>query len=230
WLQRATVSYGAAAQQHRRNQMLYNTEKDHQIALRQQQATLQTERQETQRRKNHALDILTELKARIQGIPALRSKGDLEEQRKQLTAKLHEGAQPLLEQDQQRSANITALRNIRDILNRHSLELLLPELASRGWRNTATDLLDRAGQPLPDLNQLLARDWIDLSPLEAGIDHSRDEQTLHNALAAILHGDEQASKRETPALSQRLDRLVADRERELHGIEQEQQRIEQQIN
>ncbi|MAT49617.1 MAG: hypothetical protein CMK32_00315 [Porticoccaceae bacterium] len=230
WLQRCTLSYGAAAQQHRRNQLQYNQEKDHQIALRQQLATLQAEREETQRRKNHALDSLTELKARIQGIPALLSKESLEARRDQLTAKLHQGAQPLLEQDQQRSTNITAVRNIRDILNRHSLELLLPEFAGRGWRNTVKDLLARADRPLPDLNQLLARDWIDLSPLEAGIDQSRDEQPLHNALATLLHGGGQQFERETPALSQRLDRLVAERERDLHSIEQEQQRIDHQIN
>ncbi|MFO7549955.1 MAG: SbcC/MukB-like Walker B domain-containing protein [Haliea sp.] len=230
WLQRTTATYGAAAQQQRRNQALYNAEKDQQLALRQQQATLLTERQETQRRKTHALDELTELKARIQGIPALRSKEELETRRTTLTGKLHEGARPLLEQDQQRSANLTALRNIRDILGRHSLELLLPELAGRGWRNTAKELLARADRPLPDLNQLLAKDWIDLSPLEAGLDLSREEQPLHNALADILHtGDDSNNERAAVSLSQRLDRLVADRERELRGIEQEQQRIEQQI-
>lgn len=230
WLQRTTMTYGAAAQQQRRNQALYTAEKDQQLALRQQQSTLQSERQETQRRKTHALDELTELKARIQGIPALRSKEELETRRRALTEQLHEGARPLLEQDQQRSANLTALRNIRDILGRHSLELLLPELAGRGWRNTAKDLLAHADRPLPDLNQLLARDWIDLSPLEAGLDLSRDEQPLHNALADILHSVSEAQgEREAISLSQRLDRLVADREHELRGIEQEQQRIQQQI-
>lgn len=231
WLQRGATSYGAAAQQQRLNQRLYSAEKDLQIDLRQQQASLQNERTETRRRKEHALHTLMELKARIQGIPALRTKEELEGRRDILTDVLQQGARPLLEQDQQRGANLAALQNIRELLNRHSLELLLPELAGRGWRKTASALLGCADRPLPDLNQLLGRDWIDLSPLEAGLDQSREEQTLHNAVADILHGGDADADSGSGELSlaRRLDRLVADRERDLRGIERDQQRLEQQI-
>ncbi|MBN7796752.1 ATP-binding protein [Parahaliea mediterranea] len=230
WLQRTAAAYGAAAQQQQRNQKQYVAEKEQQLALRQEQEGLEAEREETHKRLQQVHRDLVSLEARIQGVPALRTKQELEARRDTLTAELHRGARPLLEQDQQRGANLAALHNIRNLLNRHSLELLLPELASRGWRNTAKELLARGERELPDLNQLLARDWIDLSPLEAGLDHSRAEQPLHNQLAAILHGpgDGEAGT-DALSLSQRLDRLVAERERELRGIEQEQQRIEHQI-
>ncbi|TNE83505.1 MAG: hypothetical protein EP339_00195 [Gammaproteobacteria bacterium] len=231
WLQRAATRYGAASHQQRRNQSQYVAEKNLQLDLRQQQNTLEGERNETHRRLQQTHRALVALEARIQGIPALRTKDELEIRYRTLTEQLRAGARPLLEQGQQRSGNIGALRNICDILNRHSLELLLPELASQGWRKCAKALLARSDQTLPDLNQLLARDWIDLCALEASLDQSRSEQALHNALAATLHGGDQTEgEQESLSLSQRLDRLVADRERELRGIEQEQQRIEQQIS
>ncbi|WP_116364574.1 ATP-binding protein [Parahaliea mediterranea] len=231
WLQHQAVAYGAAAQQQQRNQKLLVSEQDQQLQLRQQQKALASERAETHKRLQQVHRELVALEARIQGVPALRTKAELEDKHQQITAQLHAGARPLLEQDQQRNTNLSALQNIRDLLNRHSLALALPELAGRGWRDGTKALLGRADHSLPDLNQLLARDWIDLSPLEAGLDESRSEQPLHNQLAAILHGseDEQADS-DRLSLAQRLDRLVAEREREMRAAEQEQQRIEQQIS
>ncbi|RLQ23831.1 hypothetical protein DWB85_01380 [Seongchinamella sediminis] len=231
WLQRTTLGYGAAAQKYQRNQRHYVREKEQQIALRQQQSDLAEEQEQTSRRLEQAHRELVSLEARIQGIPALRSKQELEQRATELGETLRNGARPLLEQDHQRSGNLGALRNIRELLSRHSLELLLPELASRGWRDKVRSLLESTEADLPDLNQMLARDWIDLSPLEVSLDRARSEQPLHNQLADMLHrpGEADASGDPAPSLAQRLDRLVSEREREVRGNEQQAKEVEQHI-
>lgn len=231
WLQRTALSYGAAAQLYRRNQQHYVREKDQQTTLRQQQKHLEDEQEQTRRRLQQAFDELVRLEARIQGIPALRSKQELDARAAELARDLQQGARPLLEADRQRADNLAALRNIRELLARHSLELLLPTLASRTWRDSVKTLLAMDETGLPDLNLLLGHDWIDLSPLEASLDRTRAGQALHNQLAELLHrGDETGKGGERAAsFAQRLDRLVAERERELRGSEQQRREIEQRI-
>ncbi|TXS95398.1 hypothetical protein FV139_05795 [Parahaliea maris] len=231
WLQRTTLAYGAAAQCYRQNQRHYIREKDQQLALRQQQQGLEEDQQQTRRRLDQSHRELVSLEARIQGVPALRNKQELEARCAELGRELQLGARPLLEQDHQRGTNLAALRNIRELLSRHSLELLLPELASRGWRVPVKTLLGQSDAPLPDLNQLLSRDWIDLSPLEASLDRARAEQPLQNQLAELLHrpGDIDPQGDAAPSLAQRLDRIVGDRERDVRAGEQQAKDIEQRI-
>ncbi len=230
WLERTTLAWGAAAQQYRRNQAGYLQAKEAQQALRSQIRALEEDKQLTRERLEQTQREMVDLRARMLGIPALRSKDELEQQRTHLNDQLQQGARPLLEQEHQREANLTALRNIRDLLARHSLELELPELASRHWRDTGSELLGSAGKGLPDLNQLLGRDWIDLAPLEEGLDRVRSEQQLHNRLAEHLHAPQpELIEGETVTLAQRLARLVAEREHVLKGIEGQQRQTEQDI-
>ena len=171
-----------------------------------------------------------ELQARILGIPALRDKQQLEKQLADLTQQLQQGARPLLEQDQQRNKNLEALRNIQGLLARHSIELELPSFASKHWRNTSKALLTEQSNALPDLNQMLARDWIDLSPLEDGLTRVRSEQQLHNQLAEQLHSErEDKPGQEALSVAQRLDRIVSKRGQALETLDQQQKKIEQQI-
>lgn len=231
WLERTALAYGAAAQRYRRNQRQYLEKKEEQSQLRQQQQALREEAEQVEQRLEQAHDELVGLEARIQGIPALRDKQQLQAQLESLTQQLQQGARPLLEQDQQRSRNFTALRNLRDLLNRHSIELELPLFASKGWRATSKELLALEQRPIPDLNQMLARDWIDLSPLESGLEQARAEQQLHNYLAEQLHGQvDSASDRENLSLAQRLDRLVTQRAQALEKLDEQQKQIQHRIS
>ncbi|MFP1683124.1 ATP-binding protein [Alloalcanivorax sp. C16-1] len=230
WLERTTQAYGAAAQRFRANQKQYLELKEQQQRLRQQQTGNREEAEQVRQRLDQAHQELVELQARILGIPALRDKQQLEQRREQLTRQLQEGARPLLEQDQQRTRNLEALRNTVALLARHSVELELPGFASKHWRQTSKALLAEQHTPLPDLNQMLARDWIDLSPLEEGLTRVRAEQQLHNQLADHLHGEHQASPgQDGDSLARRLDRLVGKRGQTLEGLDQQQKRIDQQI-
>lgn len=231
WLQRTTLSYGAAAQLYQRNQQFYLQEKERQAQLRQQQKSLADGQEQTLRRLKQTWGELVRIEARIQGIHALRSKQELESRTADLGRDLQHGARPLLEQDHQRNSNLSALRNIRELLSRHSVELLLPELAARSWRDNVKTLLTMGEESLPDLNLLLTKDWIDLSPLEASLDRSRAEQALHNQLAEVLQrpGDPDKQGENAAPLTQRLDRLVGEHEREVRSSEQQQREIEQRI-
>ncbi|MBM1144611.1 hypothetical protein GN155_012580 [Alcanivorax sp. ZXX171] len=230
WLERTTQAYGAAAQQFRRNQRHYLEHKEEQNRLRQQQESNGDESEQVQQRLDQAHQELVELQARILGIPALRDKQQLEQRHEQLSRQLREGARPLLEQDQQRTRNLEALRNILGLLARHSVELELPGFASKHWRATSKALIAEQNTPLPDLNQMLARDWIDLSPLEEGLTRVRAEQQLHNQLAEHLHGERpEQPGQDTDSLARRLDRLVGKRGQALEALEQQQKKIEHQI-
>ncbi|MBF5056389.1 hypothetical protein Y5W_01683 [Alcanivorax sp. 521-1] len=230
WLERTTQAYGAAAQQFRRNQRHYLEHKEEQNRLRQQQESNGDESEQVQQRLDQAHQELVELQARILGIPALRNKQQLEQRHEQLSRQLREGARPLLEQDQQRTRNLEALRNILGLLARHSMELELPGFASKHWRATSKALIAEQNTPLPDLNQMLARDWIDLSPLEEGLTRVRAEQQLHNQLAEHLHGERpEQPGQDTDSLARRLDRLVGKRGQALEALEQQQKKIEHQI-
>ena len=230
WLERTTQAYGAAARQFRRNQRHYLEHKEEQNRLRQQQESNGDESEQVQQRLDQAHQELVELQARILGIPALRDKQQLEQRHEQLSRQLREGARPLLEQDQQRTRNLEALRNILGLLARHSVELELPGFASKHWRATSKALIAEQHNPLPDLNQMLARDWIDLSPLEEGLTRVRAEQQLHNQLAEHLHGERpEQPGQDADSLARRLDRLVGKRGQALEALEQQQKKIEHQI-
>lgn len=230
WLERTTQAYGAAAQQFRRNQADYRERKEEQSRLRQQQDSNRDEADQVQQRLEQAHQELVDLQARILGIPALRDKQALEARQAALTEQLRDGARPLLEQDRQRGANLEALRNIQGLLTRHSLELELPLFGGNAWRTTSKALLAEQSKALPDLNQMLARDWIDLSPLEAGLARVRDEQQLHNQLAGLLHDESHSAPgQEAETVAQRLDRLVSRRGQALEQLDQQQKRLEHQI-
>ena len=228
WLERTALAYGAAAGQYRHNQRDYLAAKEEQLRLNGELASLDEDKRLGRERLDQAHRDLIALEARRQGIAALHTKDDLERQRDGLNEQLHQGVPPLLEQDHQRESNLTALRNIRDALARHDLDKALPELAGRSWRADSAALLDGGDQRLPDLNQLLARDWIDLSPLDSALDRLRADQQIHNRLVEQLHaspaGDDQA-----PSPARRLQLLVSDREKALADLQRRLNQSEQQI-
>lgn len=226
WQTLTAQAYGACAQQWRRNQRLYLERKHEQARLHDQQQAKQQEASEVGQRLEQSLEELIELKARIRGIPALHNQQQLEARRDALTKQLHAGARPLLDADQQRNENIAALRNIHGLLERHQLGQELPQLASRGWQTTCREVLAAASSPLPDLNQMLARDWIDLTPLEASFDAVRAEQLLHNRLVEML--EENDAK--TPSTQRLLERLVAERSQTLTGLAAQQKLLEKRIS
>src|SRR5690606_23473380 len=108
-------------------------------------------------------------------------------------------------------------RQLQQLLGQHSLGLELPHLTSRSWREASQAVLSAEQQPVADLNQLLARDWIDLSPLDSGLDAIRAQQHCHNQLAAHL----QQPLAEGISLLQKVDRLSQERSASLAQTERQ---------
>lgn len=226
WLQSTTLIYGEAANNLRLNKKGYLTAKEEQAGLLDQLKALEEEKRLTGDRLDQALQELVSLEARRQGIPALHMKDLLEKQHEEQHRQLASNFQPLVEHDTYRQKNLAAIRNLRDLLSRQSLELEVPEIGSRELREAIRDLLAADSDSIPDVNQLLAQDWIDLSPIEAGLDHLRTQQQLHNRIAQRLHGGPD----DEGAISDKLERVVRDREQVVSSTVQEVQQTERRIS
>lgn len=226
WLERTGLDYAAAAQTWRQNQEQYLAAKDEQRQLAARLASNLDEQRLTNERLEQAHQELVQLEARRQGIPALHNKDQLESRQRQLHEQLQTGVAPLLQQARQRDQNVAALRSLQQLLSQHSLGLELPQLASRGWRETSQAVLAAEQQPVAELNQLLARDWIDLSPLDAGLDAIRSQQHSHNLLAEHLY----AEGSDGISLLQKVDRLGQERAAAVTSLERQVSQCEQQIS
>ncbi len=225
WLERTGLDYAAAAQAWRQNQKGYLAAKEEQQQLGTELSVLETDQQLTAERLLQAHRELVQLEARRQGIPALQNKDQLDERHAQLSDKLRTSVPALLSQAHQRDRNLEAVRGIGELLNEHDLAADLPQLASRGWREASQAVLAADQAPVAELNQLLARDWIDLTPLDAGLDAIHAQQTQHNRLAERL----QEPGPDGVTLAQRVDRLGQERSTALGSVERQIQTTEAQI-
>ena len=226
WLERTGLEYAAAAQAWQNNQQGYLAAKQEQQQLASQLEALQEDQRLTTERLAQAHHELVQLEARRQGIPALQNKDQLEQRQRQLSEQLRSAVPGLLTQAHQRDRNLVALQSAGALLAQHSLSQALPQLASRGWREASAAVLAAEREPVADLNQLLARDWIDLTPLDAGLDAIRSQQRAHNQLAERLR--EQDS--EGASLLQRVDRLVQERTSALNNLDRQVSQIRHQIS
>ena len=228
WLERTGLDYAAAAQSWNKNQKNYLHGKQQQQELDGRRDTLNEQQRLNDQRTSQAHQELVQLEARRQGIPALQSKDQLEARHQQLADQLQQGVAPLLEQAHQRDLNVEAVRSIQQ-LARDGLSAELPDLDSRHWQERADAVLIAEKQPVAELNQLLAQDWIDLTPLDAGLDAIRAQQHEHNQMAALLNeptaeGDNLAQRvdrlrQERLGASNTLDRQISHTERQIKALQ-----------
>lgn len=224
WLERTGLEYSAAAQAWSVNQANYLSAKRQQGQLQEQHTALHEEQTLTEQRVNQAHQELVQLEARRQGIGVLQSKDQLDTRQRQLNEQLQQGVKPLLEQAHQRDNNVEALQAVRQLLN-DGLAAEVPELSHPQWQQQSAAVLAAAQQPVAELHQLLARDWIDLTPLDAGLDAIRAQQREHNQLAALLNQPAEDSSN----LIQRVDRLLQERRGTLNGLERQIAQSQRQI-
>ena len=226
WLERTGLTYAAAAHSWQKNQQGYLAAKEEQQQLNSELASISDEQKLTAERIKQAHGELVQLEARRQGIPALQNKDQLEQRQSHLSEQLRSAVPALLTQAQQRDRNIEALRATQQLLGQHSLSLSLPALASRGWRERSQAVMSAEQAPVADLNQLLARDWIDLTPLDAGLDAIRNQQTSHNQLTELLSTQDA----EGVTVLQQLDRLAQKSAAELGQLERQINQTNQRIS
>jgi len=225
WLQRAAAIYGAAAQEGRVNQRRYLGAKDQQARQRGKLEELRLQQQLDEERLRLTHQELVQLEARRQGVAVLKTKDELEQQQHALMDNLRRAAPRLLQENQQADHNVTALANIAPLLRRHSLGQALPALENRGWQEDSQALLALRNAPRPDLQQLLAKDWVDLNPLEEGLNGLIGQERLHNRVAERIHAAEGQAKSLFRQIEQLADARARHIEESRRVIEQSEQRI-----
>lgn len=225
WIARCAAGYGEAEQAFRENQAAYLKTKEKQadgkLLMKQaeQELTAVKAKMEVTRRE------LIRLEARRMGIAALRTKDDLEKESAEIVANLRARVIPLLQADKQVDANIGAVQNISRLLAANSLGMEVAELDQKVWREPMNALLSAGAGQRPDLQKLMATDWINLDPLEACLDQIINQERLHNQLADRL----QVTDDKDIPLQKRVGDRVAARENALRTLVPQLQDVEQRI-
>ncbi len=231
WLEYQVSQYSLAKRCYNDSQTLYVNEKRQQQTLREQ---LESHEQAIglcdQRREalnQHILDV----NARRLGIPALRDKDQLLADKSQLEQQLHQQVPELLKQDQQLHLNRQAVQQISHALQQTSISLVIPGLADKALQKLTRQILD--DELIIDIHQLLNRDWIDITPLEANLDAAVQQQLLHNLWLTHWFGNtEQPSAHlrdqlmhecdKRQQLLERLQKQIDNKQREIHALESNQ--------
>jgi dephospho-CoA kinase len=180
WLEQQILGYSAARARYLADQQGYlgARERQQQIRSRLQQAT--TDRELAQERRRQIREQLIAMEARRLGIRALQDKDAAEKAIVACKQTLQQQAMPLLEQQQLVQASLRASELVQQALQNTAIALEIPALASKPLTSQVRSVLALRDQDSIDLQRLLGKDWIDLSPLEAHLDQARERQRLLN--------------------------------------------------
>lgn len=225
WIARCAAGYGEAAQTFRANQTAYLKAKEKQADGKRLMEQAEQERTAVRAKMDAAHAELVRLEARRMGIAALRTKDDLEKESASIEAELRAKVVPLLQADSQIDANVGAVQNISRLLTTHSLGMEVAELDQKVWRDPMNALLSANAGQRPDLQKLLATDWINLDPLEACLDQIISQERQHNQLADRL----QVMDDKGITLQKRVDERVSTREGALRTLAPQLNEVEQRI-
>ncbi|WP_221795448.1 ATP-binding protein [Oceanobacter mangrovi] len=216
WLEHQVLGYTAAKSRFLEDQKGYLGAKEQQQNLRQQLKNAEQEREVAQQRRTSLREQLIGLEAKRLGISALQDKDAAEKSIEQCKQDLQRQALPLLEQDQLLQASLRASELIHNSMQKSSLALEIPSLASRGLSDQIKQVLAIKDQDSIDLRKLLGKDWIDLSPLEQHLDAARLQQGLMNSWRMRFHDAELESS--GLSIREQISRVVDRREQRLQQL------------
>lgn len=177
WLDWQLLHYGLARRRYNDCQNRYLTEKRKQQTQRESVEANRQAIELSEQRRDDLQQQLLDLNTRRLGIPGLREKDQLAQERKAEEQRLHATVPKLLEQLQKVDRNRESAKVLHDGLRRTSLSLVLPELADK-TRNARLKAIAEDDSRL-DAHELLNRDWIDISPLESRLDQALAQQQQH---------------------------------------------------
>lgn len=138
-------------------------------------------------KKSLLREQLVSLEAKRQGIEALKTKdqldSDIEDYHKALV--LH--ARPLLEQDQQFTQNHHYAHQLSHKLKEISLAVDVQALEHKDFRKSLKQLIDLGANTGIDAQQLLGKDWVDVSALEHKLENLMQLELVHKELHHFLY-------------------------------------------
>ena len=238
WLEQQVLYYSVAKRRFGDCQALYLDAKHKQQALRENAASHSQALALCEARRDEINQLILAATARRLGVPALRDKDQLEQEKVAQEKIIHDHVPELLKQDKQLQTNIEAAQQCAQALRNTSITLEIPALKDGHLHQLVKTLT--ADATLVDIHQLLNRDWIDISPLAKRLDSVLAQQKSHNlfvhhlfsldANLAISHQgtkvnlrDQLAHERDKRrASAERLQKAIETKRREIQMLEARQ--------
>ncbi|RYY04042.1 MAG: hypothetical protein EOO53_03875 [Gammaproteobacteria bacterium] len=232
WLEQQVLHYSVAKRRFGDCQSLYLDAKHKQQLLRENAASHTQALALCEARRDEINQLILAATARRLGVPALRDKDQLEQEKIAQEKIIHGNVPELLKQDKQLQTNVEAAQQCVQALRNTSIALEIPALKDGHLNHLAKTLADDS-EPI-DIHQLLNRDWIDVSPLVQHLDGVIEQQKNHNlfvhslfaldASSATTHQGNKINLRDQ--LAQERDKRRASAERLQKSIETKRREIQ----
>lgn len=143
-----------------------------------------------EKKKTLLLQQITDLKAKRQGIPALKDKDKLNQDRDQAQLELTKKAPELLKQSHQFGQNLNRAEQLSQLIKQSSLSQEVPGLISRGLNKAITRVIEAGDDAGIDAQKLMTIDWLGSGDLESKLDSLIAKDSYHHQLFMALHDSE----------------------------------------
>lgn len=225
WLEQQVHNYALAKRKYNDSQTLYLEAKHKQQLLRETSAAHQQALAACELERGEINQLILAATAKRLGVPALRDKDQLEQERQRQEQELQNLVPQLRNQHQQAEHNLAAVGQFAQALKLTSIALEVPALKEAGLEKLAKQILEV--DQLPDIHQLLNRDWIrdanQSAPLNQHLDTILTLQKNHNAFVAGLFTQE--SSKSGLRLNLR-DQLAQERDKRKQNAERLQKQLD----
>lgn len=188
WIGLLELQYCEAKRQALVNQQAYLQSRSQQKKISDQITEIEKRIAVLEQRRHQAWDEIVQLQAQRQGIKSLQDKDQLERSIATFNKELVDQAKPLLSQNHQIDQSILGADSLLKQLNQSSLGVQIGDLDKNSFRKAVQELAHYKSQNAIDVQQLLAKDWVDISPLESYLDQAMQIEQKNNQLAELLHG------------------------------------------
>lgn len=225
WLEQQVLHYSLAKRKFGDCQALYLDAKHKQQLLRENAAGHTQALALCETKRDDINQQILAATARRLGVPALRNKDQLEQEKVAQEKTIHGNVPELLKQDKQLQTNVEAAQQCVQALRNTSIALEIPALKD-GHLNQLAKTLAAESEPI-NIHQLLNRDWIDVSPLAQHLDEVLEQQKNHNLFVHSLFALEASSAATHQGNKINLrDQLAQERDKRRASAERLQKSIE----
>ncbi|UTF61100.1 ATP-binding protein [Gilvimarinus sp. DA14] len=190
WAERQLSEYSEATRLAKVNQRGYLAAKAEQKSVQEQLQDNELAQSESEERRRQTHEAQVALEAKRQGIDALKTKDELEQNIADNTRELAGRARPVHEQSLQLQRNVRATGELLQQLNQCSLGASISELDSKALRQLGQKVVATADQVEVDLGQLVNKDWVGIERLENDVAQIKAAESAHLQWAEQLHSKE----------------------------------------
>lgn len=225
WLEQQVLHYSVAKRRFGDCQAHYLEAKRKQQLLREVAAGHTQSIALCETRREEINQLILAATARRLGVPALRDKDQLEQEKIAQEKLIHNYVPELLKQDQQLQTNVEVARQCVQALRNTSIGLEIPAFKDNHLHQLAKSLAADV-EPI-DIHQLLNRDWIDISSLATHLDSVVEQQKNHNLFVHSLFALDASSAMVHQGVKINLrDQLAQERDKRRSSCERLQKAIE----